>query len=92
MNEVVKKQTMTKRAFAKNTQYDWLIRHISESIKKSLDGAMKKIMNLFKTNTTAAYYKPALVSNVSRCRKELRKPKIHKEKIKNNQKTTQLKI
>lgn len=43
---------------------------------------MEKIMNLFKANTTEAYYKPTLVSNVSRRRKELRKPKIHKEKNK----------
>ena len=43
---------------------------------------MEKIMNLFKANTTEAYYKPTLVSNVSRRGKELRKPKTHKEKNK----------
>ena len=42
----------------------------------------KKVMSLFKTNTTEGYCKPTLVSNAYRRRKELKKPKIHKEKIK----------
>ena len=39
-------------------------------------------MSLFKSNTTEDYYKQTPVNNVYRGGKEPRKPKTHKEKLK----------
>ena len=62
----------------KKTWYNWLINYIPQSTKKRESDAKDKIMNLFKTNTTKYYSKPARAKNVYGGRKKPRKLKIQK--------------
>ena len=86
MDRLQVKESMKKRLFYKNTQYDWLSNHILKPIKKTLDA-----VNLFTKNATEDYNKPASINSEYRGGKESRKPKTHKEEIKKRSEDNRIK-
>ena len=86
MDRLQLKESMKKRLFYKNTQYDWLSNHILKPIKKTLDA-----VNLFTKNATEDYNKPASINSEYRGGKESRKPKTHKEEIKKRSEDNRIK-